>query len=259
MVLPYSLDDRPSRIGPQRSATWLEPIQAHLRPYRTFCCVLSMHQAILKRNLFCHKILFVPKPQPRVGEQRSGGRAARVRSDVLRCAAELLNEVGYDKMSIEEVAARAGVHKTTVYRRWLTKPELVADAVYAHSSEAVQIADTGSLPGDLRHFTRQVAANIGSEGGALRSRSIVAAAATSDELTNNMHSFWVERLAYAAVMIERAIERDEVSPTTDANLIIEALIGPLWVRLLLTGEPINDGFADQIAELVAAGAMSSNK
>jgi AcrR family transcriptional regulator len=177
-----------------------------------------------------------------------------VRTAVLEATSDLLTEVGYDRLSIDEVAARAGVHKTTVYRRWPTKPELIAAAVSVHSEQNVAIPDTGTLLGDLQALAREVAANIGSEGGALRSRSIVAAAATSDELTDSMHSFWAERLSASKPIIERAIERGELPPTSDANLIVETLIGPIWVRLLLTGETIDDDLADRVAELVTAGA-----
>lgn len=190
---------------------------------------------------------------PRVGEQRPGGRAERVRAAVLGAAAELLTEVGYDKMSVEEVAARAGVHKTTVYRRWPTKAALTADAVAIHSAEVIPIPDTGSLAGDLQLLARQVVANIGSEAGSRRSRSIAAAAATSDELTEAMHAFWAHRLALSAQIVERAIQRGELPPGTDANLIIEAVIGPLWLRLLLTGEPISEDLADDIVNLVVCG------
>ncbi len=192
--------------------------------------------------------------QPRVGELRPGGRAARVRADVLKAATAVLEDVGYDQMTIEDVAARAGVHKTTVYRRWPTKAELVADAVSAHSAEVVPVPDSGSLLHDLQAFAREIVANIGSEGGARRSRSLVAAAATSDELAATMHMFWHERLANSATIVERAIERGELAPDSDPNLIIETLIGPLWVRLLLTGEPIDEDLADRVAELVANGA-----
>lgn len=214
-----------------------------------------MYHLSSKRNPQCDKVNAVTDTQPRVGEQRPGGRAARVRADVLRCAAELLTEVGYDKMSVGEVASRAGVHKTTVYRRWPTKPELVADAARAHSADAVPIPDTGSVLEDLKLLAREVAANIGSEGGARRSRSIVGAAATSEELTTTMQAFWAERLTSSQAIVERAIDRGELPPATDANLIIEAVIGPLWVRLLLTGEPITNDLADHIAELVTTGAL----
>jgi AcrR family transcriptional regulator len=191
---------------------------------------------------------------PRVGEKRPGGRAARVRADVLTAAAELLTAVGYDQMSVEDVARRAGVHKTTVYRRWPTKAELVADAVRVNSEEAVPIPDTGTVLGDLQAFAREIVANIGTEGGARRSRSIAAAAATSDELAAGMHAFWQERLAASAPIVNRAIERGELPAHTDPNLIIETVIGPLWVRLLLTGEPLSDELADRVAELVTIGA-----
>ena len=190
---------------------------------------------------------------PRVGEQRPGGRAARVRTAVLEAAGELLTEVGYDVMSMEDVAARAGVHKTTVYRRWPTKAALTADAASLKSADAIPIPDSGTLVEDLQLLARDVVANIGTDEGARRYRSIAAASATSDELTVAMHGFWAERLALSAVIVERAIARGELPDSADANLIIETVIGPLWVRLLLTGEPITEALADQAVEIVIRG------
>lgn len=212
-----------------------------------------MQDSFYKRNLFCDKMKVMSETPPRVGEQRPGGRAERVRRAVLGAASELLDEVGYDKMTVEDVANRAGVHKTTVYRRWQTKAALTADAVSLHSAESIPIPDTGSIAGDLQLLARQVVANIGSQGGSQRSRSIVAAAATSDELTEAMHAFWAHRLGLSTRIVERAIERGDLPPDADANLIIEAVIGPLWLRLLLTGEPITETLADNIVELVVAG------
>lgn len=163
-------------------------------------------------------------------------------------------EVGYDGLSIEDVAGRADVHKTTVYRRWPTKAELVADAIRVSSDADVPIPDTGTIRGDLEALARDVVANISSEGGARRSRSIVASAASSQELAANMHEFWAHRLAASEQLIDRAVDRGELPANSDANLIIETLIGPLWIRLLLTGEEVDDDLAVRVAELVAAGA-----
>lgn len=207
-----------------------------------------------KRNIFCDSEKKMSDTAPRVGEQRPGGRAERVRSSVLQATAELLTEVGYEQLSVEDVALRAGVHKTTIYRRWPTKGGLVADAVRLNSQQNVPIPHTGSLLEDLRQFARGIVANINSEGGSRRSKSIVAAASTSDELAAGMHSFWAERLELSATIIQRAIERGELPADADPNLIIETLIGPLWVRLLLTGEPVDDDLADRVAGLVTAGA-----
>lgn len=193
---------------------------------------------------------------PRVGDQRPGGRAARVRAAVLGAAEEVLTEVGYGGLTVDEVARRAGVHKTTVYRRWPTKPELIADAVREQSDEAVPIPDTGSLLDDLRQLARDVAHNVGTEGGGRRARTIVAAAASSDELATRVNAFWTHRLELCAPIVQRAIERGDVPADTDPDLIIETLVGPIWLRLLVTGDPIDDQFADRIAELVDAGART---
>ena len=191
---------------------------------------------------------------PRVGEQRPGGRAARVRAAVLEATAELLMEVGYDRLSIDEVASRAGVHKTTVYRRWPTKPELIWEAVQVNTQESIPMPDTGSILTDLRAIARTVVAYNGSEGGARRTRSIVAAAAHSEELAASMHTFWAGRLAASVPVVKRAIERGELPPDTDPIVVIETLVGPIWLRLLVTGETIDDDLADKVAGMVAAGA-----
>jgi AcrR family transcriptional regulator len=173
---------------------------------------------------------------------------------VLDATSALLTEVGYDQLSIDDVASRAGVHKTTVYRRWPTKPALIADAARVQAAEDVPIPDTGTLLGDLQALAREVAGSIGSDAGARRARTIIAAAASSDELAAVMNSFWAHRLGEASAIIQRAVDRRELPDTTDADLLIEAVVGPIWLRLLLTGEAIDDAFADDIAELVTIGA-----
>lgn len=168
-------------------------------------------------------------------------------------------EVGYHDLGVDEVARRAGVHKTTVYRRWPTKHELIADAVREQSAESVPIPDTGNLLGDLRRLAAAVAANIAGEGGARRTRSILAAAASSDELATGVHAFWSHRLEMCAPIVERAVARGEVPAGTDTDLVVEALVGPIWLRLLVTGGRIDDDLTDRIAELVDAGARHGGR
>ena len=197
--------------------------------------------------------------EPRVGDRRPGGRANRVRTAVLRAAAELLDEVGYDALTYDEVAARADVHRTTVYRRWPTKPELVADAVDLHSEEHVPIPDTGTLRGDLGALAESVAINIGSEGGGRRSRSIVAAAATSEQLADVIHAFMSRRVDLTETVVTRAIERGDVAADRDPRVIVETVVAPIWFRLLLTGEPIDDDFVASVVALVSAGASAHDR
>jgi AcrR family transcriptional regulator len=192
----------------------------------------------------------------RVGERRPGGRSARVRDAILTATLDELARTSYDDLRIEDVAARAGVNKTTVYRRWPTKAELVAEATRERSARAVPVPDTGSFAGDLRALARSVAANIGSPAGRRLSRTMVAAALTTDEVARETPAFWEERLEAAARVVEAAVGRGEIPSTVDPNLVIETLIGPLYVRLLLTGERIDRRFADRVAALVAAGVAA---
>jgi AcrR family transcriptional regulator len=156
-------------------------------------------------------------------------------------------------LTVEAVARRAGVHKTTVYRRWPTKPDLVADAARERSVQLVEVPDTGSLRSDLTALARAVAANIGSEVGSAMTKTLVAAAATSPSVAEVTHAFWAERLRLTGEIVERAIRRGELPAGVDANLVIESLVGAFYMRLLLTGEPLDGDVADQVAGALAAG------
>jgi len=193
---------------------------------------------------------------PSVGEARPGGRAARVVASVQRATTELLAEVGYDGVTIEAVAARAGVHKTTVYRRWPTKAELVAATVRDASQRNVTVPDTGTLLGDLTAFAETIVAYVSDQQTMSATRSLLAAAAGSPELGAGMHQYWAERMRNAEPIITRAVERGELAPSIDPTVAIETAIGPIWVRLLLTGEPVTAELAQEVAAVVAAGLMA---
>jgi AcrR family transcriptional regulator len=197
-------------------------------------------------------------PTSRPGEQRPGGRTAKVRTAVLSATMAALVEHGYESLNVEDIARRAGVHKTTVYRRWPTKAELVADAVRERSADRVEVPDTGSFAGDLQALARAVVASIGSAEGSAMIQNLIVVTAASDALAEEGPKFWAERLALTGVIVHRAIARGELPSDVNANLIIETLIGPLYVRLLFTGEPIDDRIADQVARIVTAGAASAH-
>ena len=172
---------------------------------------------------------------------------------MLGATADLLAEVGYEELTFEAVARRAGVHKTTVYRRWPTKPDLVADAARERSVQLVEVPDTGSLRGDLTALARAVAANIGSDVGSAMTKTLVAAAAHV-AVGRRGHARVLGRAAPAHRRDRRTRDgRGELPADVDANVVIESLVGALYVRLLLTGEPIDDDVADQIAGAVASG------
>ena len=185
---------------------------------------------------------------------RPGGRSERVRSSVLRATQELVVEGGYEALRVEDVAARAGVHKTTIYRRWPTKAELVMAVIDERSAERVPVPDTGSLEGDLRRFARSIVDNLGA-GGRTLARTLVAAADASPELRDAAARFWARRFALASDIVARAMARGEVPQHTDADALIETLIGPLYVRALLTDGELDHALADRAARVATAAAL----
>lgn len=176
---------------------------------------------------------------------------------MLAAALEAVAERGYGAVSMEEVAAAAGVHKTTVYRRWPTKADLVLDALLESSRREIPVPDTGSLAGDLTALARTIAASLRTKSGQRTARSLVAAGADSPDLADRGEAFWAERLQHLRPVAQRAIERGEVNAGVDLDLILDTLLGTVWARLVLTGRDLDDAAIEQLVRLIIAGAAVS--
>ena len=188
-------------------------------------------------------------------QRRPGGRTARTRRAVLVATLEELAEGGYARLSLERVAARAGVHKTTVYRRWRNRAGLVAEALGQLSRERVPIPVTGDLESDLVELATSVRDNISSP----LTHAIVSAITgegDAPELAMVADRFWAERFGRAEAIVERAVARDQFPPSADPTLIIELLIAPLYLRLLITRQPTSDAHIAAIAERLVSAYSS---
>jgi AcrR family transcriptional regulator len=190
-------------------------------------------------------------PKPRLG-----GRSTRVREAVLNAAFAELGEKGYGGFSMEAVAQRSGVHKTTVYRRWPTRDALVIDALDSRSDRnAASIPDTGALRGDLRAFGEDVFAKLTAPHGKAMLKSLVAAVDESSEVREQARNFWRERLDVGAAVLARGMSRGEVPPDTDADLVTECFLAPIYFRVLLSGEPVSGDVLEQVIELLLDGVL----
>lgn len=188
---------------------------------------------------------------PPARARRTGGRSARVREAVLRATLDALLAGGADDLSIREVAQRAGVHETSVYRRWGTRANLILDAALSEVEAAVPVPDTGSLRGDLLALLSAIAAFITTPVGQLLLRL-----ALRDDLPEDhdvRERFWAERFTTGQTVLRRAQDRGELRPDVNGKLVIETLLGGLYVRLLLTREPVDDALTEHLVDLILAG------
>ena len=184
--------------------------------------------------------------------RRPGGRTAQTSQAILDATLSALAEVGYAALTLDGVAVRAGVHRSSVYRRWATKDELIVDAVLASAARDVPTPDTGSLRGDLRALAQAVAANLASPVTLALLRTYVSEAGRAEGIELVARAFWDERFALATTMVHRAIGRGELEPQADAELIIETLVAPLFLRTLVTAKPITSAYVDRIVDAVLA-------
>jgi AcrR family transcriptional regulator len=163
-----------------------------------------------------------------------------------------LTEHGLDGLAIEDIAARAGVNKTTIYRRWGNRQRLLADAVVSNSGRQIEIPDTGRLREDLVTLALRVRDALV----APMSRALMAALAGGrhhEELEELGRLFWAARLGAARPLVERAVQRGEMPATVDPDDLILRIVGPIWLSVLGPGRRVPDAFVEQTVDIVLAG------
>jgi AcrR family transcriptional regulator len=180
---------------------------------------------------------------------RPGGRTARTRERVLDAVASLLVEGGYDALTVDAVAARSGVHRTTVYRRWQDTGGLLADSLDAAREQPWQPPDTGSLRHDLIEINRQIVAALTEEPSI--TRALIAASFRSPAAARALRSFWEDRFARAAVVVERAAGRGEATVDADARTVLIASCAPIFYELALMRSPAPGDIAERYAGVAA--------
>jgi AcrR family transcriptional regulator len=180
---------------------------------------------------------------------RPGGRSARVRHAVFDAAVAVLAENSPAGFTVSEVARRAGVHETSIYRRWGTREGLAVEALLDRSRRELPIPDTGSLREDLAAFAADLIVYLRAPLGRALMHTLTVAA-DNPAVIAARDEFWTGRFELAGVMVERAIARGEVPEGTDSRSLLELLIAPLHFRMQATGEPLGIGLADYLADLV---------
>jgi AcrR family transcriptional regulator len=170
--------------------------------------------------------------------------------DVAICDATLalLLEVGYDRMSMDAIAARAHASKATIYRRWAGKQELVLDAVKARGVGLTVAEDTGSLKGDLVATYRSAVHGSAADDADLIA-GVLRAMRTAPELADCVRNQVVEsKCDVSRVIVARAVARGELRAETDP-LILHEVASALWFhRVLVVGGPVDDAFIAHVVD-----------
>jgi AcrR family transcriptional regulator len=197
-----------------------------------------------------------PQSAP-VGRARPAGRGPKIRAAVLAATLAELTETGYTALTVDNVARRAGVHKTTIYRRWKDRESLVADAVAERAASAkMPFPDTGDIGTDLLRLARMTVAFLTSPAG-----RIVVTSSTSDvgripEVAGAKRRFFEALFRQAEPVVSGAIARGELPADTDPAELVRTLLAPIYLRLLVTGEPIDRTTADNAAKVTLAAARA---
>ncbi|WP_229928865.1 TetR/AcrR family transcriptional regulator [Kitasatospora xanthocidica] len=197
-----------------------------------------------------------PAPPPHTPTPRPGGRSARVRADVVAATLAEVTEKGYDGLTVEAVAARSGVHKATLYRRWGGVDGLVADALTASADQPWPLPDTGDLQQDLRRITQEVFDVFTDPELGPTPTALISAAQRSDAGAAALHDFFATRHRQVAEVAERAVTRGELPVGTDGAEVVRAATAPLYYRLFVSGEPLDARTAERAADAAALAARA---
>lgn len=201
-----------------------------------------------------------PGPAPEDGtppppRRRPGGRTARTRRQVLDAVLTELGDHGFDGLTVEAVAARAGVHRTTVYRRWGDVGGLLTDVFDAASGDDWRPPDTGSLETDLTGLNQEIYDALTARPSIVA--ALIAASFRSEKAALAQQRLWEGRYERCEIVVSRAVQRGEIPPHTDARRLLIAATAPLYHQLMLLGtspDPRLPGHAARTATLAAAAS-----
>jgi len=181
-------------------------------------------------------------------------RSEESRQSILRSTLKLLKQDGgFPELSIEAIAADANVGKTTVYRWWPTKAALVADAFLASSDEELRFPNTGSVQKDMSLQMRRLIRIFRSKRGKIVAALIAGGQSDPELIEAFRERFLWPRRKQAYQTLQRGIDRGELPASSDLDLILDSLYGPIYLRFLIRHDNLDESFADEICALVLQG------
>ncbi|APE19559.1 MULTISPECIES: TetR/AcrR family transcriptional regulator [Streptomyces] len=178
--------------------------------------------------------------------RRPGGRSARVGAEVHQAVTDLISERGYGNFTVGEVAARAGVADSSIYRRWGNLETLLTDVALTRLNAQSPMPDTGSLVGDLRTYAANVAREITGPDGLAVVRLAVALSSNGQAGLRAGDELRAERMRQLQSMLDRARDRGEHAP--DALDVLDHILAPMYIRVLFGMVPLSPDYIDGLVD-----------
>jgi AcrR family transcriptional regulator len=176
---------------------------------------------------------------------RPGGRSARNKAAVFEAAATLLAERGYEAVTMTDIAQRAGMAATSLYRRWGDVRALIMEVAVEKLMRERPLPDTGSLRGDLLAWARPIAVSLASREGSSFFRAVIATTTPAGADGLLRHAAMKRRREQMEMMLERARQRGEKPP--DVDELLDHVLAPLYMRALF-GRPLSKAVADRLVD-----------
>lgn len=192
--------------------------------------------------------------EERNGTRRGGPRKAQ---EIFDATLDLLAEKGYEGLTIEGVAQRSGVNKTTLYRWWPSKGALLGAALIGARQLELTPPDTGSLEGDLEALLGTMTTLLTARPASAIAVAVLGAVTHSPELASHVKDFFADRIAREQAVFDRAVARGEIAADTDPMLLMDLLAGAAWVRIVLRQLPLEKDFVARTVRTVLNGARDA--
>ncbi|MBI1879775.1 MAG: TetR/AcrR family transcriptional regulator [Chloroflexi bacterium] len=171
----------------------------------------------------------------------------------MKAAGELLERDGLATVTIEAIAAQAGVSKATIYRWWPNKAAVITDSFLELIAPQIEFVETGSIREDLRLQMRRLAQVFASKSGRVIA-ALVAEGHDDAKVSSAFLTHWIAvRRRATRQVLERGIAQGELRSDLDVDVAMDALYGPIYYRLLVHHLPLDEGFTDKLADHVLRG------
>lgn len=183
---------------------------------------------------------------------------ARSEDAILRATLDLVAEHGVAGLTVDAVAARAGVGKQTIYRHWGSRARLVHDAI-ACMHEKSELPDTGAVREDVRLMLEDLTSFLGKPDTGRVLTSLIDAAERDPELLELRQQHIQERRGAFARILERGVERGELPPGTDVALLTDMLVGPFFYRRVVGRQAVETCQVEPVLDLVFRAVGASDR